>query len=184
MNDWLIIRLITRPFFTLRLFSETSPIKEAFIALSLVSLAGISNWSHTQISHLGLGWAVSFTSYVITVALLSSILDFIAQLFKFRAQSVRLFCWLSLSLLPLTLGIPLSQFLWSFPSLTSVLTLFAFIITGGIIYFQILVIKSLYKASIGASLFIYTSPIILATLLALFLISGLSWTLNVLLGTL
>ena len=89
------------------------------------------------------------------------ILDFIAQCFKFESQSLRLFNWVGLALIPLLLIIPASVLL---PTLT-LKALFIFIIIGGSAILQVLTLIHIYTSPLYTSVIIYMIPFLTITVI-------------------
>jgi hypothetical protein len=161
MENPLLYSYLTNPLKTMHLYKKRFPIKECWlvvwlVTLSIVALINPSSILRTLSCSLLMGLALSVILFLQAV-----ILDFIAQCFKFESQSLRLFNWLGLSLIPLLLVIPASVLL---PSLT-LKALFIFIILSGSALLQVLTLIHIYTSPLYTSVIIYMIPFLTITVI-------------------
>jgi len=168
-----LLSYILHPFHSLFYNAQKRiPIAEGLMAMSLVSLTLLVRWQVPMTDMFFVYFIFTLGSLAFYLYVQSTFLDFVAQLFRLRAQSLGLYNWYGLSILPYTLFIPLDLILSHFLHVHFVMTLFIFIYMG---ILQVVTIKKLYATNYKLSLFIYLFPILFVILffvLAFFIIVG------------
>lgn len=166
MQQSLLYRYILNPVQTVRYFSKTKPVKEAFLCIAVVAFTLVSQGIVTTFGQIIGGFFFAFILTTLALAVQSITLDFFAQLFKLRAQSLRLFCWLALSLLPLALLAPLTLMGIAAPYAVKVVAgLLKSVALIMVVVFQVITIKRLYGTSFGISIFIFLAPFFIGFLI-------------------
>jgi hypothetical protein len=157
---------ITNPRKTIFLNKNKKPISACFLIIFLVTLANIINLPYSKfIWFIGIGF---FLINCIILFIKSVIIDFIAQLFKLKSQSFKLFIWLGISNMPLILAPIFNVILKPFFP-TTLITFGLFICTC---ILAIITIKVLYNTSYKTSLLIYIIPFSVIALIVIGLFFG------------
>ena len=172
-----LLRFITEPKKYIRIHSKFRRTSLCMICILLAASAIL-----TENNTLGLNPIIiailAYLIYIFILFIQSIITDFFAQLFKFKANSYLLFTWLGISLLPLSLNLPLNILSYRLPSSWYLLwDILALTIVCSVFYLQILSIKAIYGCSTKRSIIIYILPylaIIGFILLFFILLSGLT----------
>ncbi len=179
MNSlWFYHSYILRPFRSIHFFSQKIPLKEGILSLILVAATGLPQLSFVSATSLSFSWLLLILGLIVLLLFQSFLIDFFAQGFKGKAQSLKLFSWLCLSLLPFTLLTPFHLLLSFFTGLTPVIE-FIFIGLSGIsIAIQISTIRTLYHFSIPLTVFLYLVPFIFTLFFTGMITMGLGMALS------
>ncbi|MCP4049903.1 MAG: hypothetical protein GY730_04275 [bacterium] len=153
---------ITNPVKTIKFNINKKPVYESIIAITLVSLAQL-----TQIGIRGVKYSLimALIIFIISVVFLffqSIVIDFIAQIFKYQAQSLKLFSWLCLTWLPWLL-LPPALLIYDslgdiFIIIPKTIIFIAYVATAAL---QIITIRNIYKTNTLKSLLIYLIPLLI-----------------------
>lgn len=134
--------------------------KFTLLCLALATSPVLTETNAGQFNAIAL-FSITFVIYIFFLAIQSMVTDFFAQLLKFKANSLNLFLWLGIGLLPLALLMPiniLSQRLS--PNFYFIWDISTFIIFLSVLYLHILSVKTLYQTSTKKAIVIYFLPII------------------------
>jgi hypothetical protein len=181
MNWTLFYRFLLSPFKTIAEEVHSNPKVEAFVVLVLLGLFQAAQLGKSFFVVVGLLYTL-LGMFMIFVQ--SLVLDFTAQCFKFKGQSLHLYHWLALSCMPMLANIPLYLLHQTNLKPIFLISLFGIFLTGFTITLQVSVVKHLYKTSLKKALFIYFMPllivvgaigllVILGSFFAMFLFRGM-----------
>ena len=158
----LFYNYITNPLQTLERKKDSHPYSLALFSMFLIISTRLPEMTF-ETESLPIAFLFLFIAFSVLLFFESIIIDFIAQLFKLKAQSLKLFFWLAISFLPLILTVPLHLLETLLPygkPLFSLAHLSCFIYS---LFLQINTIKHLYGTSLKKSIFIYCIPLFLFT---------------------
>ncbi len=158
---YFIYRYLTHPFQTILEYDDYRPKREFFSVVALVSIAEATQLNVYNIRGLILFSLLFFVFISFFLFIQSVVTDFIAQWLKLQPQSLKLFYWFGLTLLPNVLLVPKGVFsflgIGFFSGLSGFLALF---ITAFVIVLQVFTIKTLYKTSTSKGALIYLAPVL------------------------
>ncbi len=158
MSLALIYNYIINPNQTLLVWHYKKPILECFFIVMLSCFAQLVDVYYLGIfQKLILFMLVFFISLVILL-IQSVLLDFTAQIFKLKSQSLQLFCWLGVSWLPFLLAAPTKLIVLSSNSLSYLPILISICFLVLVIVLQIITVKWLYQTTTFSSILIYFIP--------------------------
>lgn len=146
-------RYITAPKAALTEY-QSPPKYAALLVLALASVSMVQLLSPFVVLELFLQGV--FLAGVLIVETI--VVDFIAQLFGKKAQSLRTFTWFAVGLLPSLMSVPIAVISQSAP-MSGVLLTFCMMIW--VIYLKFLTLRVLYKVSLGKAILIYLFPFLL-----------------------
>ena len=181
MTSALLYAYVVNPLKALQLYGSRKPWWEAAIVLALLSLANCVQSEPWSVSDAFLISGLTFAGLAGVLILIAGVIDFSAQIMDLNAQSLKLFQWLALSLLPMALYLPLDLVIGAMPSaFGGLFQVSRIVITAGVVLLQINTIKLLYRVSIGRSVFLYCVPILVTVaVLAVVIVGfGLSLLMN------
>ncbi len=163
-------RYLTDPRATLTEF-KTPPRYAVLVVLILSSISMVSLLTPFLVLELFLQGV--FLAVVLMVETI--VVDFIAQLFGKKAQSLRTFKWFCVALIPTLMSVPISVIVLSSPFLGGTLTL---VMVLWVFYLKFLSLRLLYEVSLGRAILIYLFPFLsLMGFIAVVLLSMLGVTL-------
>jgi hypothetical protein len=116
-----------------------------------------------DVYYLGVFQKLILLTFVVFISLAilliqSLLLDFTAQIFKLKSQSLQLFCWLGVSWLPFLLAAPTKLIALSSNSLSFLPICISFCSLVLVIALQITTVKRLYQTTTFSSILIYFIP--------------------------
>lgn len=155
---------ITHPSQFIETYREAPPKGLMFFALYLTCLGFSAGSGHPIL--MSFLWMLGC---VVLLILYSSVLDFIAQLFLYKAQSKQLFCFLGLAYLPYCLFVPINL-LADYHPYFLMLTFVPIVLSFSL---ELTIIKTVYQASYGKSFAIWVMPTL--SIVAVGLLGGLLW---------
>ena len=110
----LLYQYIISPAQTLRTRPSQYPIMLFIVSIILMAMARLPLITFEIYSYpLALVFLMLF--YVVLMFFLSIVIDFVAQLFRLPAQSLKLFFWFGITLVPFILTVPLQLLEFVFP---------------------------------------------------------------------
>lgn len=155
---------ITNPTQFLEDHREDPPKNMMFFVLYLTCLGFSAGTSHPIL--MSLLW---FLGCTVILVFYSAILDFIAQLFSYKAQSKVLFSYLGLAYLPYCLSVPINL-LVDVHAYSVVLTFIPICLS---FFLELTIIKSVYRASYSKSFLIWIMPTV--SIVGTVILGGLLW---------
>ena len=133
----------------------TPPLTVAYTALGVLTglVILITN-------HISLLFGMSIILFLCFLCGFQSVaIDFLAQWHRYKAQSLALFTWLSISTLPLS-GILYCHYIFPEGPIKNLITLTLF---SYMIYLQVKTVQTLYRSSIWVSVALYTAPFLIVS---------------------
>ncbi|RAP33251.1 hypothetical protein DID80_08190 [Candidatus Marinamargulisbacteria bacterium SCGC AAA071-K20] len=168
---------ITQPKRYIAIHSGFRPTPLCFLSLLLAASAILTETNRLSLNPIII-LILATLIYTFFIFVQSIVTDFFAQFFKFKANSYRLFLWLGISLLPLSLNMPLNILSARLPNSFSLLwDLATLAIVMSVVYLQIQSIKAIYDCTTKRSIVMYIMPaIVFLGFISLFiiLITGLA----------
>ncbi|MFC1752487.1 hypothetical protein ACFL96_03735 [Thermoproteota archaeon] len=154
---------ITKPGKTIQERALYKPLLESILILTLFSLSLISGLPILFSPGSFIFWFLSMFSISLGIVFCHSVtLDFLAQIFRYKSQSLRLFSWFGLSVMPMLLLVPLNFLLTPLAKFVPGLAaLFMLAVLVSTISLQIVTFKTLYRMSLRTSILIYFSPLLI-----------------------
>jgi hypothetical protein len=176
MTDYFsfLYRFLIHPNQTLESYKTRTPAVAGLFVVFLMSFSDFSFLGLPSVASTMWTVVLLFLGYVIVLFIQATLLDFIAQWFQPRAQSLRLFSWLAVSWLPSLGLLPLAN-LSAFGSAAwaGIFGLVSFIIGVYIMILQVRMIKVLYHLPRSTAFFVYTlqvlAPVVVLGLVVFFL---------------
>lgn len=158
------------PVRTIEISPQIKPVKASLFIIFLFSLGSNLGINLSPGKPVFLLIGATFLLQLIIIGLESMMIDFIAQCFGLKPQSLSLFTWLGLSLLPCLLVTPFSllHHVELFPNI-----LFFFLllfVIGFTFYLQIKTISILYNVSSFKAFSLLCAPLILIVSIVIFVI--------------
>ncbi len=157
MNWSLFYRFLIAPFKTIEEDVHSNPKFEGFLVLLLLGLFQAAQLGKSFFFIIGILYTLIL---MFSIFLLSLVLDFTAQCFKFKGQSLHLYHWLALSCMPLLANIPLFLLQETSLKFMVITGLVGVILSCMTMILQLNVVKHLYKTSLKKAIVIYFMPML------------------------
>ncbi|MFT5170707.1 MAG: hypothetical protein ACI9BD_000476 [Candidatus Marinamargulisbacteria bacterium] len=162
MRSALVIQYVLSPFETLNSKRHIYPVSLFLLCICLIAFCRLPLVSF-QLNSYPFAFLFLVTAYTVFLAGISVCFDFFAQIFQLKAQSLKLFFWLGMTLSPLLLTPPLHILQMTFPPIFYVITLAEALCFLSVLYLQIRTIQALYETTLKQSIVIYCLPLIAFT---------------------
>ena len=152
---------------------QVSPVKPALFTLLLFSLGTNLGFSMSVNQPILLMIGLTFLFQFFIIMFQSVLIDFIAQCFALKAQSLTLFSWLGMALFPSLVLTPFSLLHYAGLLPSFLFMIVAFGVTLWSIYLMVRSISVLYQISFFKAVCLSLTPLLLIAIIVIYVIANI-----------